>query len=303
MSSFHLGVLFGILSAFTGTAVTLWSREIQHREGPWRYMAIITLGPALLGGSSWVVAQPAWSRELVVSAGLASIPALIGMFMLGLATRSGHVSHVAPVMGTRVLIVTGMAAAFGFEPALPRFWVSAIIIFVALFLVKGNRRLLSRPWQVIDKTLVLTILSCASFGLADLVTRRRMALYDLSAWDFICVSWVLRGVVMLVSYVLICRAVRTRLFLKESRTFWASAPFYCVHGFVIVNAFKLTDSAILVNVLTNLRGIVAVFAVLVLHRFNMTRNERLTGPLFAVRLAGSVLILLAIYIALKGLPA
>ena len=299
MSTYHIGVAFGISSAFTATAVILWSREIQHREGPWRYMVLVTLGPAILGLVSWVAVSPDWSAELVNSALITSLPMLLGVFLLGLALRKGHASHVAPVMGAKVLIVTGLAALFGFEPVQTNFWLAAVLLFVALFLINGNPEIFRKPWQVLDVTLCTALVSCLSYSVADLLTRQRMAVYELGLWDFVTVSWVIRGTLMLTVY-LIARAIRPfPLLPARPSTFWAGAPLYSLHGFVIIAAFKYTNSAIITNVLTNLRGVVSVFAVLILARFGMTRNETMSGPLFGIRLAGSLLVCIAVYIALQ----
>ncbi len=299
LSTYQIGVLLAIASSFTATGIMLWGRELQHREGPWRYMLLITIGPALVGLLSWILYPPDWSYVLIESAFLVTIPVLLAKFLVGLALRFGHASHVAPAMGAKALTVTALAALLGFEPVTPNFWIAAAILFVGLLLVSGNTEVFTRPWRVLDLTMGVALLACIGYSFADLITRSRMAEHNLAVWDFVSVSWVCRGALVFLGCMAIKCFRKCRLMPARLSAFAITPIFICTHSLIIIGAFKYTNSAVLVNVLTNLRGIVSLLVVVALAHYNLTRDEELTRSMFTIRLLGSLLICFAVYLALQ----
>jgi hypothetical protein len=87
---------------------------------------------------------------------------------------------------------------------------------------------------------------------------------------------------------------------RRASTFLITTPVVMAHGFVIVGAFKLTNSAVLINVLTSLRGVFSVVAVLLLARLGFGRRERLTRPVLVARVAGSLLICSGVWLGMAG---
>lgn len=303
MTSYHLGIVLGLTSAVTFVVMSLWSREIQHREGPWRYLVYISVGPAVVGMVSWLVVPPQFSWPLFRGVMMAAAPALVGMFFMGLAVRHGDISHVGPVMGSKALVITALAAGLGFEPVAPQFWVASGMLLVALLLVSGNREVIRRPWRVIERALVLGLLMCTFTSLADLISRREMAVHHLSFWEFLTVGWVIRGTFCSTILLVFCAVRRLPVLPRKASTFWITAPIVMAHGIAIVAAFKLTNSAVLTNILTSLRGVGSVAAVLLLAHWSIGRRETLTRPMIAARVVGSLLICAAVWVALAGRAA
>lgn len=302
MSTFDLGILLALISAVTFVVFSLWSREVQHREGPWRYMVYISAGPALVGLATWLV--PAWrpdlSWPLVRGVIYAAIPAMTGLFFLGLACRWGDISHVGPVMGSKALVVTVLAVVFGFEPVAPEFWGASAILLVALFLVSGKGDVLRRPWRIVSPALVFALLMCIFTSLADLISRQQMADHRLALWDFLSVAWVLRGALCTLVLLGVCAIRRLPVLPRRASTFLITTPVVVAHGVVIVGAFKLTNSAVLTNVLTSLRGMFSVVAVLLLARLSIGRREQLTRPVVVARVIGSLLICSGVWLGIAG---
>lgn len=301
MTSDQLGILLGLSTALTFTALSLFSREVQHREGPWRFIALASIAPLAICLPAWLLFPPDWSWELLRAVLIAAVPVSLGFFFMGLAVRYADVSHVGPIMGSKALLTTIMAAVFGFEPVRPEMWVAAGILVVALFLVAGNRQVLRRPWVIVDRGLVLAGLMCLFTGLNDLIAGQQMRTYDLRAWDFLSVSWLLRGSVSLVVLTAVCRARGLRILPQRASTFWGLAVTVVAHGLAFIGAIKLTDSAVLVNVLSSLRGLASVAAVVLLARWGLSRREVLSPGVVAARVVGSVLVCGAVALALLGL--
>jgi drug/metabolite transporter (DMT)-like permease len=306
VTQFQLGTILGLVSAATFVVFGLWSREVQHREGPWRYMVYISVGPMLAGAAAWLVVpglRPEFSWTLWRGVAMAAAPAMTGMFFMGLAVRHADVSHVGPVMGSKALVITVLAVVFGFEPVAPRLWAASGILLVALFLVSGNREVIRRPWRIVDRGLVLGMLMCVFASLADLISRRQMADHDLRFWDFLSAGWMVRGSLCLTVLLVACGVRRLPILPRRASTFSVTALVVMAHGVIIVAAFRLTDSAVLTNVLTSLRGVLSVVAVILLARWNIGRRERLTRGIVAARVVGSLLICGAVYLALVGFGA
>lgn len=300
MNEFHLGVVFGLLSAATFVLLSFWSRELQHREGPWRYMLYISTGPVVIALVSWLVVPPQFSWPLVRAAALAATPAMSGLFFMGLAVRYGDMSHVAPIMGSKALVATVLAVTFGFEPVAPMLWVASGVLLVALFLLSGNREVIRRPWRVAEPALALALLMTVFASLSDLISRQQIDAHGLRVWDFLTVGWIIRGTFCALVLLVVCAVRRQRPRLGRPSTFLITAPVVALHGVVFVAALRFSHSAVLTNVLTSFRGVIAVVVVLLLARWNLGRKETLTRGMVAARVVGSLLICLAVWLGLQG---
>ena len=204
MDTYQLGVILGLVSSVTFVVLSLWSREIQHREGPWRYLFYINAAPALVGVASWLFIPPDFSWPLVRGVMLAAAPAMLGLFFMGLAVRYGDISHVGPIMGSKALVATALAVTFGFEPVAPELWAAGGVLLVALFLVSGNRDVIRSPWRIVEPALVLGLLMAVFASLADLISRWQMAEYDFGVWQFLSVGWLVRGTFVTLVLVTVC---------------------------------------------------------------------------------------------------
>ena len=300
LSPYQIGVLLAILSGFTFTAMSLWARTLQQREGMVRYFCYFNMAPAAMALITWAVIWPDLNWPLIRAMLLASAPGLLGILFFGLALRHGEVSHVAPVMGGKTLIVTVMAVSLGFESAGPELWAASAVLFVALVLLSGRTDILRKPWRLAQPSLLLIVLACAGYGAADVITRQQIETHHLKVWDFLTVGWVMRGTVATIFLLVYTRVTRTAFWPRRTSTLLITAPAVAAHAILFVTAMKLMNSAIMTNVLSSLRGLIAVAAVWILGHLNVGRYERLTRRMIVWRLAGSVLVCLAVWIALSG---
>lgn len=301
MSDQHIGIILAFVAAVTFVGQSFWLRELQAREGPWRYIFLINAAPAVLGLLSWIFMPPDLSWELVRGSIYASIPGIIGMLSLGLAVHYGDISHVGPIIGGKALIVTALAATLGMEPTSPELWAASGLLLVALFLIAGNRDILLRPWLVVEPVLLLALGFCIAYGICDLITRKQMATYNLNFWDFLVMNWLIRSVITGLVVAVFCGIRRERMLPGRLSTFLWTIPALAVHGIAFNGSLKYTNSAVRTNVLVSVRGLLSVVAVLVLARWGLVRKEPMTRPVIVARLAGSVLICIAVYLGLRGL--
>ena len=299
MSDLHLGILLAFVSAFTFVGQNFWLRELQAREGPWRYLLIINGAPALLGVASWVFLPPDLSWTLVRGSIYASVPGLAGMMMLGLAVHFGNMSHVGPVIGSKPLITTAVAAMLGLEATPRDMWVASAMLLVALFLMAGNREVLLRPWRVLEPAVALALGFCASYSVCDLITRQQLVEYDLRMWDYLVMNWIVRTVMVGLPLSILWATRGWRIWPERRSTALWTIPASTLHGIAFMAAIQLTGSAVLTNVLASVRGLLSVVAVIVLARWGLVRKEPMTRPVVVARIVGSLLVCLAIYVGLR----
>lgn len=300
MSGMPLGIAMAFASALTFVGQNFWLRELQTREGPWRYSFLVNAAPIMGGLLWWLFFPPSLSWRLVIGSFYVSAPAIAGMLLLGLAVYYGDISHVGSVIGAKPLIVTALGAALGFETVTRDFWAASGLLLLALFLITGSREVLRRPWRLLEKNLLLAVGFCVSYGLSDLITRQQMADHGLDPFDFIIMNWIVRAGLTGGVVAAHCLRRRERFWPSRLSTVVWTLPATFLHGFAFTAALKFTNSAILTNVLVSIRGFLAVIAVAVLGRWGLVRREPMTRAVLFARIVGSLLVCLAVWLGLRA---
>lgn len=300
MNSMTLGVALGFASALTFVGQNFWLRELQQREGPWRYTFLVNAAPALGGLLWWLFFPPRLSWPLVWGSFYVSAPAIVGMLLLGWAVYYGDISHVGAVIGAKPLIVTALGAALGLEAVTRDFWAASGLLMVALFMITGSKDILQRPWRLLERNLLLAVGFCVSYGLSDLITRRQMADHNLDPFDFIVMNWIVRSGLTGIVVAVHCQRHRERFRPSRLSTILWTVPATLLHGFAFTGALKFTNSAILTNVLVSVRGFLAVIAVALLGRWGIVRREPMTRAVLLARIVGSLLICVAVWLGLRA---
>ena len=126
-------------------------------------------------------------------------------------------------------------------------------------------------------------------------------LFRSGVWDFMSINWVVRGTVMLIFFYIHTRRRNESMLPSRWPLAIIAAPVLVCHALAFVLALKLTDSAIVVNILSSFRGLVSVLLIFGLGLIRMGNYERMTVPIVFGRLAGSLLVCLGIYLALGGM--
>lgn len=215
----------------------------------------------------------------------------VGHWLTFLAIRRGDISLVTPLMGTKVVFVAlGVVVIAGTMPS-PALWLAAVLTTLGIFVMglgdlKGGQRLFF--------TIVTTLASAVVFGVSDVLVSTWAK--GFGAMPFLAIG---SGTVALWSLAMWLWQGRPVFFPKGRGTgwAWAGAIFIAVQAMVMGIGLALFDDATGINIVYASRGL-WVLAIVVVFGSRLGNHEhRDRGRSFLWRVAGTVLLTVAIVIA------
>lgn len=222
---------------------------------------------------------------------LMGVAFFVGNWLAFLALKRGDVSLVTPLMGTKVVFVAiGVVLLTGKIPSLP-LWIAAVLTTVGIFVMgiadfKKGRHLLF--------TVGVTLASAAIFGLCDVLVSWWAA--DFGALTFITAGFVSVSIFSTVMWLI---QKRPSLKLKSGQKGWAwwGGILISLQAIAIGLALSFFDDATGINVVYASRGLWAIVLVVVLGAALGNREHKDSGKAFWWRVAGTVILTIAIFIA------
>jgi len=207
------------------------------------------------------------------------------------AIRRGDVSLVTPLMGTKVVFVAlGVVVLTGGMPSRP-LWIAAFLTTLGIFTMgladlKGGSHFLF--------TVAVALASAAVFGVSDVLVAGWAE--GFGAMPFLAVG---SGTVALWTIVMWLCQGRPAFFPRGlgAKWAWAGAGFIALQAMILGIALALFDDATGINVVYTSRGLWAIALVVVFGRFLGNSEHRDTGRAFLWRVAGTLLLTVAIVIA------
>lgn len=253
-------------------------------------LATAVLLVPLLALASKPLPEAAYYQPLIT--GLAFF---IGIVLNIAALHRGDVSVATSLLGTKVLFVAFFTIVVLDNPVRPSLWIAALLVFVALVLLRGPAEgSHGRFWP----TALFAVGSSAAFGLCDVFFQQWTKVW--STGLFIPLVF---GIVCLLSALLIWRnppPVR-RLSGRAKRWLFFGCALNGLQtlGIVIcIGSFRHPNAATAVNLVYNSRGIWSVLLVWGIgHWFANVEREQGPKVMFS-RLLGSLLLLVAIALTL-----
>lgn len=268
-------------------------RALGHGFGVMRYvflsnlMMLVTFLPMLF----FVQNAPDWSRL--------GWPVLCGTgFFLGqvftfLAIRWGDVSVQAPVMGTKVVFVATFSVLLQAGPVPLSWWIGALLTTVAIFLLSYTNVENRRGTMI---ALVLSLISSSCFGAVDVVLQREAAGFG-SPHAYI--------VLMMATCALLSLGLipffRGRLSDMNAQAWkWGllGTTIIAVQSLGIALAISLYGRATAVNILYSSRGLWSIVLVWAVGSWFASRESEVGTKIMMRRLAGSLLLCVAIVLVL-----
>ncbi len=214
-----------------------------------------------------------------------------GQWLTFAAIRRGDVSLVTPLMGTKVVFVAlGVVVLTGGMPSRP-LWLAAFLTTLGIFTMgladlKGGSHFLF--------TAVVALASAAVFGVSDVLVSGWAE--GFGAMPFLAMG---SGTVALWSLAVWLWQGRPALFPRGrgAKWAWAGAGFIALQAMVLGIALALFDDATGINVVYASRGLWVIVLVVVFGGFLGNSEHRDTGRGFLWRVSGTVLLTVAIVIA------
>lgn len=215
----------------------------------------------------------------------------VGHWLTFGAIRRGDVSLVTPLMGTKVVFVAlGVVVLSGKVPSVP-LWIAAFLTTLGIFVMglgdlKGGSRLFF--------TIAVTLASALVFGVSDVLVSTWAR--GFGAMPFLAVG---SGTVAVWSLVMWFCQGRPVFFPKGpgSGWAWAGAIFIAVQAMVMGIGLALFDDATGINIVYASRGLWVIALVVLFGHWLGNREHRDQGRGFLWRVAGTLLLSVAIVIA------
>jgi len=215
----------------------------------------------------------------------------IGHWLTFGAIRRGDVSLVTPLMGTKVVFVAlGVVVLSGVMPS-ASLWIAAFLTTLGIFVMglgdlKGGSRLAF--------TIGVTLASALVFGVSDVFVATWAR--GFGAMPFLAVGSATVAAWSLVMW--LCQG-RPVFFPKGpgSGWAWAGAIFIAVQAMVMGIGLALFDDATGINIVYASRGLWVIALVVIFGKWLGNREHRDQGRGFLWRIAGTLLLSVAIVIA------
>ena len=214
-----------------------------------------------------------------------------GTWLTFVGIRRGDVSLVTPIMGTKVVFVAlGVVLLMGYSPSLP--------LWVAAFLTAGGILLMGiadlKDGHHLVFTILITLASAGMFGLCDVFV---------SAWssDFGALTFLAIGSFCVALFSLVMWLFQGCPSLKMGKAqkpwAWWGAVLIGLQAIGMGIALSFFDDATGINVVYASRGLWVIVLVVAFGRFLGNSEHRDKGSDFLWRVAGTVILTIAIVIA------
>jgi len=269
-------------------------RALDHGTGPLRiaFLNNIAGGLIFLPGLAMLPHPLTW--PMLAWPLLSSLVYATGQVLFFLAMRTGDVTVLAPAMGVKVVFVALFTVLLGAGVMPGTWWVAACLAAGAVFLLGmsnwHDRKRLAR-------TAVLAVLSASLYGFNDLLVQ--MHAHAISTMGFTAVMF---GAVAVESFLLIPFFREPLRAIPRAAWPWALAGSLICAAQSGGMAYTLGNygSAPAVNVVYSTRGLWSILLVWVAGSWFGNRESAAGTGVMVRRLAGALLLLLAVGLVLAG---
>jgi drug/metabolite transporter (DMT)-like permease len=287
----ELPLVLPLISAFVyALAALMLKRATERGVGPWRVNFITNWIQCILFAPFWFTGGAAFTWDHFAHAATCGTTFFAGQIFTFLALSRGDVSVATPVLGTKVIFVAFLAAALGTEPLTGSMWLAALLTTCATALLGSGS---SERAHSLALSLFYGFAAAFAFALTDVLAQKwapRWGFGHFAPAMFLTVAVLSLGLVPFF-----------RGSLRELPWRWVTpgAVALAVQASGIAYSIMVFGSATMTNVLYNSRGVWSVLLVWWIgHWFGNRERHRGVGVMFR-RLAGSALLLLAIFLVAR----
>lgn len=279
-----------LLSAILYVVAAMFIKQASgHGVGLWRTTFIANLicsvsfsGLTLMGGE--IPEDVSWSQPAIVAALF-----LAGQVLSFLAIERGDVSVATPVMGVKVIMVAVFVVLLLHETVPLTLWFAAASASAGIAFL--NRRGPGTRHSHVGLTIILAMLAAASYALFDVLVQKWSP-----TWGTGRFLPVMMGFVAVYTFGLIpfFHAPLKAIPRKAWRPLLLGGLFIAIQGIILITTLSEFGDATAVNVVYSSRGLWSVVAVWCVGHWFANREREEGGAVLVSRLAGAVLMMLAI---------
>lgn len=212
----------------------------------------------------------------------------MGQWFSARSLKGGDLAVHSSAMGVKLIIVAALATAVGLETSRPFLIPAAVMACVSVFMVAGGT---IAGWREHWSTVGFTLLACLFFGVNDFMTGWQA--HEIGGPRWLVILFATGGVLSV--GLLAARVPQIKELAHSGSAKWFLLAAGCTLGVqaLIVNiAFSVFRQPTLSNVAYSTRGVMAVIFLWII-------GQRKTGNVFAKQIAGAVLMILALVLALQ----
>lgn len=225
-------------------------------------------------------------------------PAVAALLFFGgqtftfLALTRGDVSVVAPVMGTKVILVALFSSLLRVGEVPLQWWAGAVLSTAAIALLHLGGELHRRH---VGPTVLLAFCSAASFSLGDVFLQKWVPVWGLGS--FFPPMFLIAGL-MSCAFVPFFRAPLNAMPAAAWRWVAPGALLLALNNAGVVLAIVIVGSATAVNIVYSVRGLISVLLVWLVGHWFTNDEKQHGGHVLRLRLAGAGLMVAAIVLVL-----
>ena len=297
-------LLVGLSSGFAHSIYSAFSKALlkSRIKEPFLLFLYISIIQALITPLLWLFITPqfppmaGWVPLLTscVTCGVAYL-------FLYMALHCGDVSSVMPIMGSKVIFAGLLAIPMLGEKHNWQVYIAAILVAISIAILSyspsknGSSKFPLKP-------IALMLSCCVLFGFTDIYIKRALSYVD--SYNFMIYYNFVVGVFSLcvIPYI---RKKRVSLVLKGrdlQLSFYAAVSIVTATLLYVI-LLKMSSGVVIPNILQSTRGIFIVLISAVLTHRGSTILETQSKKVYMLRLAGSMLIIVSIWIALSHFSA
>lgn len=277
-----------------GVAALMLKRATEQGAGSWRVSFITNWMLAVCFSFLWLLPAPhAASVSNVVHAGFTGLLFFVGQVFTFLALSRGDVSVATPVLGTKVIFVALFSVMLGTAEVDSRMWIAVALTALATTLLGWGGPVKDR--SAILRSLLYGFCAAACFAYTDVLQQRWVPLWGFNHYapaQFLSVA--------------LCSFALIPFFRGRLRDLSAPAWRWALGGSIVLSlqaggiAWAIVFiGATITNVLYNSRGMWSVVLVWTIgHWFGNVERTRGRAVMLR-RLAGSALLLAAIFLVVQ----
>jgi uncharacterized membrane protein len=247
-------------------------------------------GLFLLGGTVFLGQGMAWSeiwKPLLVAAMIYA-----GALATFAAIRAGDVSLITPLLGAKVVLVALATPLLTGSRLGWQVWVACVLTAVGIFLT-GKKDIEKHRGAV--KAMLLCFLSCLFFGVSDVMIQAWAK--ALGGYTFLGALPIMVGLYSALHVVIWQRNGLAVPKAARASVAWGTV-LLAVQGIMMGTALGFFDDAARVNVVYGSRGLWSLVMVWYLGRFFGNTESTTSRDAFLWRLAGCIIVLAAIALAM-----